>query len=329
MTNIKVLDCTLRDGGYVNDWNFGFENSKKIISLLEKSSVEFIEIGYLDKSNKNKEKTLFSSFDEINQFFSDKLDTKKLVAMITFSFFSIDEVPSADNSKIKSLRLIFKKHQIDDAFEYALELKNKGYNVFFNPMYVSQYSDTELLSLIDKVNVLNPRVFTIVDSLGVLDEANLLRLYYLINNNLNNQISLGFHSHNNLQLSFSNAQALMEICKNRELIIDSTVFGIGRGAGNIHTELITKYLNDNYKSKYNLLPILEIVQKYINPIFAISPWGYSVPYYLAAINHCHPSYAKYLIDKGIDTVDVIDNILSMIPEDKKINYDASVIEELS
>ena len=103
---------------------------------------------------------------------------------------------------------------------------------------------------------------------------------------------------------------------------------MGRGAGNIHTELITKYLNDNFKAKYNLLPILDIVQKYINPIFEISPWGYSVPYYLAAINNCHPNYAKYLIDKGIESVDIIDEILSAIPEKNKTNYDIAVIEKL-
>ena len=150
----------------------------------------------------------------------------------------------------------------------------------------------------------------------------------MINNNLNKSISLGFHSHNNLQLSFPNAKTLMQISKDRELIIDSTVFGMGRGAGNIHTELITKYLNDNYRAKYNLLPILNVVQKYINPIFEVNPWGYSVPYYLAAINHCHPNYAKYLIDKGIESVDLIDNILRNIPEDKKTNYDISVIDKL-
>ena len=154
MKNIKVLDCTLRDGGYVNDWNFGFENSKKIISLLKKSSVDVIEIGYLDKNNYSKDKTLYSSFEEINDFITDDLDTQKLVAMITFSTFPIEEVPEVEDSKIKNIRLIFKKHQINEAFEYATELKKKGYKVFFNPMYISQYSDNELLFLIENVNEL-------------------------------------------------------------------------------------------------------------------------------------------------------------------------------
>lgn len=328
MKNIKVLDCTLRDGGYVNDWNFGFDNARKIVSFLDKSKLDYIEIGYLDTKNSIKDKTLFSSFQEINDFLKNDLISENLVVMITYSSFPIKMVPFVEDSKIKSIRLIFKKHQINDALDYALALKNKGYSIFINPMYISQYSNDELLFLIEKVNELNPSVFTMVDSLGVLNESDLLSLYYLVDNNLNKEITLGFHSHNNLQLSFSNAKVLMQICKHRDLVIDSTVFGIGRGAGNIHTELLTKFLNDNYNSKYNLLPILEIVQKYINPIFEISPWGYSVPYYLAAINHCHPNYAKYLIDKGIDSVDVIDNILRNIPEDKKTNYDISVIDKL-
>ena len=101
MKNIKVLDCTLRDGGYVNDWNFGFENSKNIISLLNKSLVDFIEIGYLDKNNSSKDKTLYPSIQEINDFITDDLNIQKLVLMITFSTFPIEYVPKVEYSKIK------------------------------------------------------------------------------------------------------------------------------------------------------------------------------------------------------------------------------------
>ena len=117
------------------------------------------------------------------------------------------------------------------------------------------------------------------------------------------------------------------ICNERDLIIDSTIFGMGRGAGNIHTEHLIQYLNDNYTKDYNLIPILKTIDEIINPIYKITPWGYSVPYYLAATNNCHPNYAKFLSDKKID-VEQIDFLLKNIPEDKKLSYDTEYIKNI-
>ena len=121
---------------------------------------------------------------------------------------------------------------------------------------------------------------------------------------------------------------MIDICKNRELIIDSTIFGIGRGAGNLDTELITQYLNDNYNCDYELVPILKTVEEQINPIFVQTPWGYSVPYYLAATNCCHPNYAKYLIDKQIVPIEIVDKMLRIIPNSKKTIFDEELIEQI-
>ena len=179
-----------------------------------------------------------------------------------------------------------------------------------------------------EIQKIHPSGLSIVDSMGVMKEKDLLRLYYIIDNNISGDVALCFHSHNNLQLSFSNAQCLMKICNNRELIIDSTIFGMGRGAGNLCTELITQYINDNYNGNYNLVPILKIVDEYINPIFVKIPWGYSVPYYLAAKNHCHPNYAKYLVDKQSVPVEIINELLNAIPNDKKAGYDINLIMQI-
>lgn len=328
MNNIKVLDCTLRDGGYVNDWLFGNKQSKTIIDLLQKSNIEFIEVGFLTIENTNKEKTLYKSFDDIKDFLPSEVDSSKLYGMITYGKFPIEQVPNIENSCIKGLRLIFKKNQLENALEYCRELKNKGYNLFINPTFTDQYSDEELLKLIKKVNEIKPYCFSIVDSMGVLDEKALLRLYYLIDNNLDKTIALCFHSHNNLQLSFSNAQSLMKICRSRELIIDSTVFGMGRGAGNLSTERLIQYVNENYNGNYDIIPILKIVDEHINPIFIKTPWGYSVPYYLAATNHCHPNYAKYLAEKQTMPVELINSILKSIPDKNKPIYDIGLIEKI-
>lgn len=328
MNNIRILDCTLRDGGYINDWDFGTNKSQVIINLLQKAQIDYIEVGFLTTDKSNDRQTLFNSFEEIEKFLPKDCNKSNLFGMITYGKFPIEKVPNAENSSVKGIRVIFKKSEKDKALEYCEQIKAKGYKLFINPTFTDQYSDEELLVLLKQIAKINPYGVSIVDSMGVMKEKDLLRLYYLIDNNLENDIALCFHSHNNLQLSFSNAQCLMKICSNRELIIDSTVFGMGRGAGNLCTELITQYINDNYNGNYDIVPILKIVDEQINPIFAKTPWGYSVPYYLAATNFCHPNYAKYLVDKQTVPVEIINELLQSIPDNKKAGYDVNLIKQL-
>ena len=154
------------------------------------------------------------------------------------------------------------------------------------------------------------------------------RIFYLIDHNLNPSIILGFHSHNNLQLSFSNAQKLISICKKREIIIDSSIFGMGRGAGNLCTELITQYINENIEDKYDLMPVLEIMDEYIMPIYSKNKWGYSAPYYIAAVNNCHPNYATYLMNLQTLCIRDISALIKTIPDKNRHLYDSSLIENL-
>lgn len=328
MSKIKVLDCTLRDGGYINDWNFGREKAKIIVDLLQKSNLDYIEVGFLTTKKSTEDQTLLDSFDRIETFLPKDYDKNRLFVMITYGEFSIEEVPEVNDSPVRGIRVIFKKAKREEALDYCKEIKKKGYKLFINPTFTDQYTDEELLLILKEIQKIHPYGVSIVDSMGVMKEKDLLRLYYIIDNNLTNDIALCFHSHNNLQLSFSNAQCLMKICNNRELIIDSTVFGMGRGAGNLCTELITQYINDNYNGHYNIVPILKIVDEQINPIFAKTPWGYSVPYYLAATNHCHPNYAKYLVDKQTVPVEIINQLLQNIPDNKKAGYDVNLIKQI-
>lgn len=327
MNNIKILDCTLRDGGYVNNWSFGQKTSKTIVAQLNKAKIDYIELGFITSKKASEKQTLFNSFEKIKKFIPNNIKKSNLLGMIAFGKYEIENVPDINSSLIGGIRVIFKKEYKKEALNYCKKVKDKGYRLFVNPTYVDQYSDNEFLDLLESVSSLEPYCFSLVDSMGVMRENDILRMYYLVEQNLSENIALCFHSHNNLQLSFSNAQSLMKICKKRELIIDSAVFGMGRGAGNIRTELLAQYLNNNFKSNYDLVSILKIVDECINPIFSKTPWGYSVPYYLAAINHCHPYYAKYLSQKAI-AVEKIDLILSLIPNEKKTVYDKEFIEKI-
>ncbi|MDU2121210.1 MAG: aldolase catalytic domain-containing protein [Clostridium celatum] len=328
MGKIKILDCTLRDGGYVNEWRFGARNISRIINKLSQANIDIIECGFLTSKGGDVDTTLFNDVSKIKGYIKSKNKGLMYVAMIAYPNKIVENIPICDGSSIDGIRVTFHEHEIQEAMDVCEELIKKGYKVFIQPVGVTSYSDSNLIKLIDKVNLLMPYAFYMVDTLGKMYKNDLLRMFYLIDNNLEKDINIGFHSHNNLQLSFSNAQELMSLHTKRTIIIDSSVFGMGRGAGNLCTELVAQYINDNIEKNYNIENLLEIIDEQLNTIYSKYPWGYSAPYCLAAINNCHPNYASHLIDKQTISVKSISDILRAISDDKRTIYDKNYIEEI-
>lgn len=329
MKKISILDCTLRDGGYVNNWNFGEETIRAITSKLAEAKIEIIECGFLtQKTVWQKEKSIFNTIGQINGHLAAELRESSLACMINYGEYPIDAIPTYNHSGVDTIRVAFHKKDLRECIEYCKAVDKKGYKTYVQPMVTGSYSAEELQILIDGVNSFNPHALYIVDSFGTMRKHEMLTLFHLLDKALAKEIVLGFHSHNNLQLSFSNAQELIAAESEREIIIDSSVFGMGRGAGNLCTELITLHLNENCEKSYESIPILEIVDDYINPIFIKLPWGYSVPYYIASANNCHPNYASYLVEKQTLSVKAINAILSLVAADKKQLYDEKLIESL-
>ncbi len=326
--SIIILDCTLRDGGYVNNWEFGEENIRKISSNLISSDIEIVECGFLSQTKSStKKQSIFSSVAEAEYYLSNNGRTE-CALMINCGEYNSADIPEYSGGAVNLIRIAFHKHQQEAAQTLCGQLKEKGYKVFFQPMVTMGYTDKELIQLVKWSNLNQVDAFYIVDSFGTMRQSDVKRLYCLIDSALDKNIKIGFHSHNNLQLSFSNAQELINLHSNRDIIIDSTVLGIGRGAGNLCTELLAQYINENIHNKYDLIPILEIMDECIMPIYSQHPWGYSAAYYLAAVNNCHPNYATYLVNKQTISVCDINTIIKNIPLDKKNFYDKSLINEL-
>ena len=143
-----------------------------------------------------------------------------------------------------------------DALKLCEEIKAKGYLVFVQAMVSMAYSDEEFLEMIRVVNTLKPYAFYIVDSFGMMKGKDLTRLFYMVEHNLNDSIWIGFHSHNNMQLAYSNAQSLTMMQTERNLIIDSSIYGMGRGAGNLNTELLLEHLNLFYGTDYKISSVV-------------------------------------------------------------------------
>lgn len=329
MSKIEILDCTLRDGGYCNQWNFGYENSLKVVSRLVEANIDIIECGFItNRVHYNPDITKFETVNQISSILPADRENKLFVAMMNLGEFDPNTLPEYDGNSVDGIRVAFHKKNAIEAIEVCKIIKNKGYKVFVQGMVSLSYSDEEFLTLINQVNNLEPYAFYIVDSFGEMKKEELIRLFYLVEHNLKMTIKVGFHSHNNLQLAYSNAQCLADVHSNHQMIIDSSIYGMGRGAGNLNTELFVQYLNENNGVRYNLKPLLSVIDEILDFFYQNNRWGYSLPNYLSASHHAHPNYAGYLDDKKTLTVENMATIFDMMDEDKKIVYDKEYIEKL-
>ncbi len=332
MNSLKVLDVTLRDGGCVNDFNFGQTYMEKILAALEESGVDVIEMGYIDeKKGSVSGRTQYISEQVIPQcILKHKKPGVTYVAMMDYGKFDVDKLAPRTEDGIDGIRMAFHKKNRMDIIPLGRKIIEKGYQFYIQPMITLRYSDAELLELIDLVNKELPDAsgFYIVDSFGEMRPNDMNRVLNLVDHNLIPTMTLGFHSHNNLQMSYSNAVALLQFPTNRDLMLDSSIMGMGKGAGNLNTELLLEHLNLYYGKNYKIAPLLEVIDKVINQLHSEFYWGYAPEYYLSAANQCTPSYASHFYNKHMLPIDQVGELLGKIAEDKKISFDKNYAEEL-
>ncbi len=332
MKSLKVLDVTLRDGGCVNNFNFGHTYMEKILEAQEKSGVDIIELGYIDENNGTcGERTQYKNEKVIKDvILKEKKENISYVAMIDYGKFNIDNLEKRTNDGIDGIRMAFHKKNSEDIISVGKKIIEKGYDFYIQPMITLRYSDAELLELISLVNKELPNAagFYIVDSFGEMRPNDMVRILNLVDHNLIPTMTLGFHSHNNLQMSYSNAIEMLRFETNRNLMLDSSIMGMGKGAGNLNTELLLEHLNLYYGKSYRIEPLLEVIDKVINQLHSEFYWGYAPEYYLSAANQCTPSYASHFYNKHMLPIDQVGELLGMIAPDKKISFDKNYAEDL-
>ena len=327
---IQVLDCTLRDGGYVNNWEFGKGAMLAILEKLNGAGVDIVECGFLTGRPRGEGCSLFGSPRQIARLLPQRDRRAMFVAMIALGEdeLSPERLPFREEGDIEGIRLTFHREDTDRALRWAREIGERGYQVFVQPVGTAFYTDLELLRLVEKVNRLRPFAFYIVDTLGSMYRSQLARQFHLIDGNMDSGIRLGFHGHNNLQLAFSNAQALASLETKRDVILDASVYGMGRGAGNLPTELITRYINRNIQSRYDAALVMDVYDEYIALLRREYEWGYSMAYHIAAVHGCHPNYAAYLLNRQTLTTQDIEKILRMIPRERRVEFDRDLAGQL-
>lgn len=328
-TKLKLLDCTLRDGAYVVDARFGSPAIKGIISKLQDARVDIIECGWL-KDKPHEEGTSFYHVpSDLEQYLGHKDKDITYVAMIDWNRYDISVLPHCDHKSIDAIRVVFPHGRHKEGAEIAARIRDKGYDIYLQAANTLAYTEEDLIELAKTVNELHPLAISIVDTFGAMYESDLDRITDTLDAHLDKDISMGFHSHNNQQLSFALTSHFADKLtgSDRGCMVDATLCGMGRGAGNTTTELIASYMNRRLSCAYDMNAILDAIDTYMQYFLENYSWGYSTPYFIAGLYCCHVNNIAYLLkNHRTNSQDMRNIIESMSPSDRRL-YDYDLLEE--
>lgn len=326
---MQLLDCTLRDGAYIVDAEFGTSAIKGIIDKLQNANIDIIECGWLKNSEHKIGTTFFHVPDDISMYVNKKSDNSVFVAMIDWDRYDLNYLPKSENSILDAIRVVFPRGKAKEGIEVGRQILEKGYKVYFQAANTLAYSDEELVELARCVNGINAEALSIVDTFGAMYEEDLERIIEKLDEHLDSRIKLGFHSHNNQQLSFALTQYFVNRLQysERDVIVDASLCGMGRGAGNTTTELAASFLNRKYNCNYEMDQILDAIDLYMEYFKNNYSWGYSTPYFISGMYCCHVNNIAYLLkNHRTNARDMNEIIKSLDPQDR-LKYDYDLLEE--
>jgi 4-hydroxy 2-oxovalerate aldolase len=326
--NVKILDCTLRDGGRVIDCAFPQFHIEGIIDKLTQAGTDIIEIGFLrGKCPQNADSTFFTKMEHAREFVPVQKNNSMYVLFADYGEeydgWDFNNLPKCDEKTITGIRLGFRKKDFQSARDTIRLIQDKGYKLFLQMIDTTNYSELEFVQTLQTINTIKPYAVGIVDTFGNMYKDDLIKIYKLTDKNIENSITIDFHTHNNMQLSFSLAQDIITMNdEKRKIILDSTLDGMGKGAGNLNTELIANYMNSKYGYCYDFDFICDAVDEHILWIKNNHNWGYSVANLISGIFSAHPNNVTHLLKKNRLKTKDIRHVFSMInPSERLKRYD--------
>lgn len=287
----KIVDCTIRDGGLVNNWDFSVEFVQHLYHSLNEAGVEYMEVGY-----KNSPKLLsgaedagpwrFLDDDFLRKVIPHKLNTK-LSALVDIGRVDENDILPREESLLDLIRVACYIHDVEKALELVQLFHDRGYETTLNIMALSNVMENQLLEAFELIEASVVDVVYVVDSYGSLDPKDFDYLVGKFQKHLPSK-RLGVHTHNNMQLAFANT--LISVDKGVEFL-DASVYGMGRAAGNCPTELLVAHLKN---TKYNVRPVLDMIEKHMIALREKEEWGYIIPYMITGMLDEHPRSAMAL-----------------------------------
>jgi 4-hydroxy 2-oxovalerate aldolase len=308
---IKVFDCTIRDGGLMNDHNFDAKLVRSVYEALSAAGIDYMEVGY-KSSKKIFAPAKFGSWkysdeEDIRKLFGEKEAGIKISVMADAerTDYHTDILKKCD-SAIDMVRVATYIHQIPTALDMIKDAHDKGYETTCNLMAVSTVPEDEVDVALEALAGSPVDVIYLVDSFGSLyleQVQNLTRKYLSYAEPEGKQV--GIHTHNNTQLAYANTiTALIEGAN----YLDATLDGMGRGAGNCALELLIGFLHN---PKFHVRPLLKCLQESVYPLKKDLNWGFQIPYMITGQLNQHPRTAINFLksDKRDNLVDFYDQIV--------------------
>jgi 4-hydroxy 2-oxovalerate aldolase len=290
---IKVLDCTIRDGGLMNNWKFSDEFVKAVYDACVESGIDYMEIGYKSSENAYSRDEVgcwkFCDEKDLSRIVGENNTALKLSAMADIGRIEPEDIAPASESLLDMIRVAAYAHQMDKAIWLAEHCMDKGYEVSVNLMAVSNVMERDLEEALTDLAKSKVQIFYLVDSFGSMycEQIELLVKKYQA---FLPGITIGVHMHNNMQLAFSNTvTGIIHNCN----YLDATFMGIGRGAGNCPLEILLSFLKN---PKYKIRPILKVIQDHMLDMQKHIDWGYHIPYLITGAMNQHPRSALKWMD---------------------------------
>lgn len=313
LKSINLLDCTLRDGGYYNNWDFSNQLVNKYLKTIAQSKIKFAEIGFRSFKKDNFKGPNWYTTDS---YIDNLVIPKKINLGVMVNAFEIISHPKGlreainilfkdkKKSKLRFVRLACHFHEFDKTTKICNLLQRKGYLVGINLMQISELSKKNILYAANKCTEIKPDILYFADSLGKLRNSDILEIVKIFKEHWKGP--LGIHAHDNLEMALSNTISALNYGTNW---LDSTMLGMGRGPGNAKTEFLVLELNAYFKKDiFNVLPLIDLVNKQFINLKNIYKWGTNSYYFMAGINGIHPTYIQEMMSIKLSELETTEAI---------------------
>lgn len=290
---LKVLDCTIRDGGLINNHQFSDELVRAVYETCVAAGIDYMEVGYKN-SPRLLPRSEFGPWrhcdeEDLTRLLGDhdpEATGLKLAAMADAGKSDWrEQIVPREQSVLDMIRVAFYAPQVSEAVEMIHHAHELGYETTANLMAVSNVTETEIDTVLEAIAPTPAATMVIVDSFGHLYREQVDRLYAKYYQAMGGKKEIGMHAHNNVQLAFANTIEAIILGANR---VDATMMGLGRGAGNCPMELLLGFLRN---PKFKLRPVIQLIQEHIEPLSRSVEWGPLVPYNLTGQLNLHPRAA--------------------------------------
>lgn len=335
----KLLDCTIRDGGHLNGWNFSRECVKASYYAAVEAGFDYFEIGYRFKNPKPEWGEFAKCDDDMLLKLIKTSPDCKISVMVDVGKSDEEDFKEckAELTPISLIRVATYPQKLYEAFSLCEKLHKKGYQIYLNLMVISEYTEDDFAKIKNWKNKKILESVYFADSFGSFIPGDIEKYYNILKSIGFDKIS--FHSHNNLQLAFANTLKALEL---NFYSVDASIYGMGRGSGNLPAEIISGYLNKIGNQKYNPVAYIDVIERYYLKLAEQTPWGYKIQSLISGLKNIHPYYIDELYKKSFTineiwtTADLVkkhapisfcSNNLNNVLSDKFVNYNDLKIQK--